>query len=882
MHVFSTRKILFAVTVALCVIPGIASARATIDGEPGALPKTVAPLSYDIAIVPDRATMTLAGRETVKILVRKATGTIVLNALNTKVASASVDGLPVASVATGAQTLTFTLHHSLAMGVHRLAIVYTAKIESSAQGLFVQKYADRVTGKPTELLATQFESTDARRMFPCWDEPIYRATFHLTATVPASWTTVSNMPIAKTIALTGARKRVTFAPSPSMPSYLLVFCAGDFDALSGSAGATKIGVYGTHGTGPQLTYARDSLERLVPYFENYYGVNYPLPKIDLVSIPQFFGGAMENWGGMTFTEDGVTYDPKVQTPSTQRDIFDIIAHETSHQWNGDLVTMGWWDTLWLNEGFATWMETKSTADLNPTWNWWLGFDAANHSSLVSDARRNTTQVGVPVHNETEANTAFDPEIAYQKAGAFLRMMEAYLGPEKFRAGLHAYFVANAFASSTPDDLWKALSASSHQDVASIAHAWIDEPGFPLVSVASTCDGGKRTLHLSQHRYTTFDGDTSATIWSVPLEVEAGDGSAAPFLFDTPTATVAAGNCDTPLSVNGDDLGYYRVAYDDAQEAVQRAHFTALPVADRLALLDDSWTFAVDGKAKLSDYLAYVKADSGDADTHVANAILHDFALMEQFEFGQPGERAFKTSEIAYLKPLLATLGGWDGSTADVETTDLRERVLAMLGDAGDADTIAEARKRYAGAVADQAALPPALKPVVLGIVGRYADAPTYFALVKAGLSSRSPIEAERYFQSAFSAKDADLAAKSLDASLTLPPQYTSFAPVIVAIVGQDHPAMAWDFLKKHDAKLFGGLSEFDRIPYVTGISESFWRGVPADDITAYMKATVPTAASAQVAKATEDIELLLAKRTRLVPQVDAYVADSAANAPAKP
>ncbi len=258
--------------------------------------------------------------------------------------------------------------------------------------------------------------------------------------------------------LRGARKRVTFATTPSMPTYLVVFCAGDFDYLSGSAGATQVNVYGTRGTGPELTYARDSLERLIPYFENYYGVKFPLPKLDLISIPQFFGGAMENWGGMTFTEDTVVYDPALQTPAQQRRIFDIIAHETSHQWNGDLVTMAWWDSLWLNEGFATWMETKSTAELNPSWNWWLGFDQATNGSLVADARRNTTKIQVPVHNETEANTIFDPEIAYQKAGAFLRMMEAYLGPETFRAGLHEYFVANAFSNSVPNDLWTALSA----------------------------------------------------------------------------------------------------------------------------------------------------------------------------------------------------------------------------------------------------------------------------------------------------------------------------------------------------------------------------------------------------------------------------------------
>jgi aminopeptidase N len=871
----------FALRFAVCAsaafaaVSAAASASVAIDSVPGALPKTIAPVLYDIDIVPDLKTMKIHGRETVTINVLKPTATVVVNALQTTVSLATVDGIPASSVRTGDQTLTMAFPHVFKTGMHRLAIAYTATVQTSAQGLFVQKYTDQTTGKPAELMGTQFESTDARRMFPGWDEPVFRAKYHLTATLPSAWTAVSNMPIETSVAAGGDRKRVSFATSPSMPSYLLVFCAGDFDMLTGSAGATKIDVYGTRGTGPELTYARDSLERLVPYFETYYGEKFPLPKIDLIAIPQFFGGAMENWGGMTFTESTVVFDPKLQAPRAQREIFDIIAHETSHQWNGDLVTMAWWDSLWLNEGFATWMESKSTAELNPTWNWWLGFDNATNGSLIADARLNTTKVGVPVHNETEANTVFDPEIAYQKAGAFLRMMEAYLGPDTFRVGLHSYFSANAFASTVPNDLWKALSASSHRDVATIAHSWIDEPGFPIVNVAATCAAGVRTLELSQHRYATFD-DRGTTLWAIPLEIETGDGKTTPYLFDAATATVPGGGCDTPLDVNGDDLGYYRVSYDAAQQALQQQHFVAMSPADRIALLDDAWTFAIDGKSQLSDYLAYLKAETGDADVHVAGAILRNFATMSEFEFGQPGEPAFKAVAISYLSPLLATLGGWDGPTSDVDVTGLRLQVIRALASADDPATIAEARKRYAAGVVDPTALRPPLKDVVLAIVGRNADAQTYGALAQAGIASRNPIEAQTYFQSAFAAKDEMLAQKSLDASLGLPPQYSSFAPVIVAIVGQDHPALAWDFMKKNDAKLYAGLSEFDRIPYITGVSESFWRGVPIDDITAYLKAKVPAAASHQVDQTIEDITRLRDQRTRLLPQIDAYVAAAGA------
>ncbi len=856
---------------AVAITTPSAFAKADLDAVPGALPKTIVPMLYDIDIVPDLATMKIRGRETVTIDVRRPTRRVVLNALQTSVSAATVDGARASSIVTGPQTLTMMFRKALEPGEHALRITYVATIQTSPQGLFVQKYADQATGKSEQLIGTQFESTDARRMFPSWDEPIFRARYRLTATVSSAWSAVSNMPISKTVALGGGLQRVSFGTSPSMPSYLLVFCAGDFDRLDGSAGATKIHVYGPRGTGAELTYARDSLERLVPYFESYYGVPYPLPKIDLISIPQFFGGAMENWGGMTFSDTSVLYDPKLESERQRRDIFDIIAHETSHQWNGDLVTMPWWDDLWLNEGFATWMEAKSTAELNPTWDWWRGFDAATNGSLVADARRTTTKVAVPVHNETEANTIFDPEIAYQKAGAFLRMMEAYLGPATFQRGLHSYFVSNSYASSTATDLWRALSAASHQDVAKIAHVWIGEPGFPVVAVGATCRDGRRTLSLTQHRYASF-ADTSSTVWAIPLEIEDGDGTTKPFLFDAPAGTVAAGACDAPLVVNGGDLGYYRVAYDDGQRALQVQNFQKLSVPDRISLLDDAWTFALDGKAKLDPYLAYVKADTGDADVHVAGVILHNLDLTEQYEFGQPGEAAFKASAIAYLRPLLASLGGWDGPTTDAETTQLRSSVLRSLDTMGDEPTIAEARRRFAASLSDPTKLVPPLKDVVLAIAGREADAQTYGQLIAVGRSSHNPLEVQTYFAAAFSAKDPELARQSLDAALALPPQYSSFAPVIVAIVGQDHPDLAWSFLKSHQEKIFGGLSEFDRIPYITGIAESFWRGVPAADIHAYMSANVPAAAVAQVDKATENIDRLLENRTRLLPQIDANVA----------
>lgn len=857
---------LFGAVVALSAVP--AAARVSPAQAPGPLPKSVVPLRYDIHVAPDLHAMKIAGDERIRLRLLEPARRIVLNQLQTTIASATLDGKVAASTAVNdkAQTATLTFAKPVAAGVHTLALRYTATVQSTSQGLFVQKYLD-AQGKPAQMIGTQMEATDARRMFPSFDEPVFRTVFHLTADLPANWTAVSNMPVERTSTLSGGLKRVSFAPTPAMSTYLLVLCAGDFDELAGSANGTAIHVFGVKGKGPELQYALQSLERLVPYFEGYYGIKFPLPKLDLVAIPGFFGGAMENWGGMTFSEDTVVYNPKLQSPLAQRDVFDIIAHETSHQWNGDLVTMAWWDGLWLNEGFATWMENKSTSELNPSWNWTYGFDEANDGTMVSDARRTTHPVQMPVHNEIEANEVFD-ELSYQKAGAFLRMMETYIGARTFQRGLHQYFLVNKYGNTVPADLWSSLSAASHKDVRKISSAWINKPGFPVVNVRGVCSHGKRELHLSQQRYTSDGTPAGSTVWAIPLNVETAPGRFAPYLFDGRAAVIAAGSCSAPLVLNGNDIGYYRVTYDAAQQRLQQRSMRALSVADKLELLDNAWTFAEDGKAKLGDFLAYMRADTPDTDPHVASSVIGDLGTMEDYEYGKPGEASFKRYAIAYLKPLLSALGGWDGPRNDPERNSLRNRVISALAVAGDQDTIALARSRFA----NLNTLPPDVKNTVLQIVGRYADDKTYAQLIQAGMSSHNPIQMQQYFGAAFTAKDPALAQKSLDISLKLPPQFQSFGPVIVAIVGQDHPEMAWAFLQKNTGKLFGGMSLFDRLPYVSGIAASFWRGVPADQIAAYLKANMPATAKLDIDKAMESVRLDQQRRERLVPQIDAYVA----------
>src|ERR1700681_4514830 len=501
---------------------GAAVAPFNFDTTPGRLPKTVVPTDYVIALTPDAAAKTLRGTEKVALDVRRPTNQIVFNTHDMTIADARLDGARVARTVTqnDKQLTTLTLARPAAVGHHVLTLAYSGKIEDSSDGLFAQDYRTP-DGRTGRMLATQFESTDARRMFPGWDEPAFRATYQLTVTLPAAWTAVSNMPV-QTRTVHGATATTAFQRTPKMPSYLVVLTAGDLAAISGvGSDGVKQSIWAIKGDEQNGQYALVSAEKILPYYDDYFGVKFPLPKLDHIAIPGGFGGAMENWGGITYNENIIIHRPDA-TLSAKQSGFSIIAHEMAHQWNGDLVTMGWWDDIWLNESFASWMGAKETALRNPTWQWWERQDASKEMAMNADGRANSHAIEQHVTNEMEAEASFDSAITYNKGQAFLRMLEAYLGEKTFRAGIRGYIKARAYSNATSGDLWQALSAASGRDVEKIASGWTTQPGFPLVGVRATCAAsGARTLVLTQKRFLLEGSDPKNPRWNIPVAVRSG-------------------------------------------------------------------------------------------------------------------------------------------------------------------------------------------------------------------------------------------------------------------------------------------------------------------------------------------------------------------------
>src|SRR5499427_691368 len=356
---------------ALATGPAVAESAFSFGATPGKLPKTVAPIHYALDLTPDLDTLTFSGSEVVDIEVMEPTARLMLNAVDMTIEAVAIEGeaAPQVTSDAAAQTVTFTFPHPIAAGRHQLRVSFTGRINRFGRGLFMVDYPTAEGRK--RVMSSHLEPSDARRIFPSWDEPAFKATISLTVTVPRAFLAVSNMPVAREEPTGDGKKRVAFQPTPRMSSYLFVLAAGDLERTTADAGGVTVGVVATRGKAGQGRYALDTAVGLLRYYNQYFGVAYPLPKLDLIALPGGFSGAMENWGGITFFESRLLFDPASSARDSRRGIFSILAHEIAHQWFGDLVTMGWWDNLWLNEGFASWMQAKAAEHFYPQWRTWL-------------------------------------------------------------------------------------------------------------------------------------------------------------------------------------------------------------------------------------------------------------------------------------------------------------------------------------------------------------------------------------------------------------------------------------------------------------------------------------------------------------------------------
>jgi aminopeptidase N len=850
------------------------------------LPTSVTPQHYRVDITPDAQALTFKGTVSIEITVHQATDTIVLNSADIVIDSAAVSGESAAiSYDKKEETAAFALGHKLRPGAYTLSLEYHGKIFLQASGLFALDY-DTPKGKARSLF-TQFENSDARRFVPCWDEPGRKATFDLTVTVPAEQMPVSNMPVAAADALPGGLKRVHFATSPKMSSYLLFFALGDFERIHRDVGGVDVGVVVKRGDAVRAAYALTTAAQILPYYNDYFGTPYPLPKLDLIAAAgdsQFFG-AMENWGAILYFEHVLLIDPRFSTESDRQGVYLVVAHEMAHMWFGDLVTMAWWDDLWLNEGFASWMEYKVTDRFHPEWKVWLraleekqgakDIDPRDDvhprpSSMDVDARTGTHPIITPIYDVMQASGAFDT-ITYEKGSAVIQTLEGYIGEDAFRAGVRRYMRDHAYGNTVTDDLWKEMDKGSKRPIARIAHDLTLQAGVPMVSESSVkCVNGNTMLELVQGRFAIDADAAKARTWQVPVVASAIGGA--------PARTVVSGARTTQLKVagcgavilNAGQTGYFRSRYTHEALAAISSQFGALSPYDQLGVFNDTGSLAYVGEEPMAALLDLTKKFPADADPLVISALVDRLHGLDRIYRGLPAQAAFRAYAISVLNPLLARVT-WNKTAGESDNlAGARSDLIAALGDFGDAPVLAEAKKRFARFVADEASLDAGTRSIVLRVAAAHADQAAWDQLHGMAKSAKTEQERREFYGLLASAEDTRLAQQALDLALSGEPPVT-LSPRMINVASGRHPEMAFDFAVAHWDKIGPTIEPASEQLYVPRllITSSDLKLIARLD--AFASDHIPASARQDADKAASLIRYLAKIRTERLPEVDRWV-----------
>jgi aminopeptidase N len=862
-----------AAAVALALAAAVAHAEAPFSfaATPGKLPKDVVPIQYAAHLVPDIAADTFRGTETVDIEVLKATSKIMLNADNMQIEAASLSGRGLDQrrltprLDPEQQTLSFDLGKPLAPGRYRLALQFRGAIHREARGMFYLNY--KVGEQDKKMIATTMEPSDARRMLPSWDEPAFRARFKLTVDLPASFKAYSNTPIEKQQAIAGGKQRIAFAVTPKMPSYLLVLVAGELERLAGKQDGVDIGVVTTAGKLASAEYPLAATRDILHYYNNYFGVPYPLAKLDQIAIPNGFNGAMENWGGIVYNESALLVDPRKSPEAVRKQTFSVNAHEVAHQWFGNLVTMAWWDNLWLNEGFASWMATKATDHFHPEWRPYLDAIAGREEVLNLDARQSTHPIQTPVENEAQAANAFDA-ITYEKGQAFLRMLEAWLGEEPFRKGIRDYMANHQYSNTTSANLWVALEKASGKPVNTLASDWTTQPGFPLIKVAQACDNGKRKVTLSQEQFRLDEPATEKRLWHVPLQVGTVNGKAWYTLLSGQSTTITQAGCDGTLVVDPHSVGFFRIQYDQASFDALAAQAPRLPDTTRLKLLTDTWTMVKAGRSHLDGYLKLVSEYRDEPRLAVWESILSSLGTLDALARGEPEQPLIRHFIVDFVGPKFAKLG-WDDKPGEPsEERELRALLAGALARAGDQTAIAQARGRLARYLADSSSVSPSMIEFVTSVGGRYADAPTWEALQKHAMSTSSNEERNRLGRALTAVQDPELARRTLQLALSpqLPP---NLVISLVPRVGREHVDLAWQFAVAHREELMKNQDALSRNRAYASIVDASADPAHAEMMENYVRQNFGPDALVEAQRIGNGVRIRAAQKARLLPQVRA-------------
>ncbi len=788
------------------------------------LPTTVRPSAYTIRLELDHESETFSGRVVIDAEAGNATSEFTLNSedLTITAATASQDGDTTTcdvELDEERERLTLRSERRFQPGPLILAIEFHGRCNEQLVGPYVSHFS-HADGEPAKLITTQFEATHARKCFPCWDEPAIKASFEIELIIDGDHQAVSNAPEVSRTSLDDGRVAVRFAPTIVMSTYLVAFVAGPIETTEPiDVGGVPLRVVHVPGKGALTDFALEAGAFALTYFTDYFGLPYPGDKLDLVAIPDFAFGAMENLGCVTFREALLLIDPDQATQPELQRAADVINHEIAHMWFGDLVTMSWWNGLWLNEAFATFMEMRCTDAFRPGWDRWTDFGLSRSEAFATDSLASTRPIEYEVISPVDAEGMFDV-LTYEKGAAVVRMLEQYLGEDRFRDGIRRYMVEHQFANADTADLWDAVEAETGEPVRQIMESWIFQGGYPQVVVTDPADGSPTTggarVELTQHRMRFQGADRSDNqYWMVPVSYRriatdpehGGDRSsgepAGPsverLLLDTDPATIEGIDPAHPLVVNSSGSGFYRVLYPDAhREALAAVAVDHLNPVERYALIDDTWSAVLAGQTTTPSFLTLLEAMTGESDRSVWQRLIGGYSRLRRLVDGEARERLEEITHDA-LAPALAGLGLSPGPDDDDRRRQLRADLVRGLGVvANDPDIQDEAKRASATGLRNPELVDSSLLAAAIDVVAAGGDEADFDDFIRAWKAATTPQSELRYLGALTDFPDPALVEQVygliLDGSVR-----TQNAPFLLrrALLNEHCGHRTWQFITQH-------------------------------------------------------------------------------------
>ena len=773
------------------------------DGlDPFRLPGGVEPTRYDVRLRPDLDDASFTGTVTIDLTVVTATRTLVLNAAELEIVSCAVDGADASwELLVDTERLVVTTASEIAAGPSRLTIEFVGVLNDMLRGFYRSTHVDD-DGVEHVIATTQMQATDCRRAFPCWDEPEFKAVFAIELDIADGLTAISNGPEIERSSTDG-RSVIRFADTMKMSSYLVAFVVGRLETTETvDVDGIPLRVVHVPGKGHLTALGLDVGAFCLRWFQDYYGIAYPGDKVDLVALPDFAAGAMENLGCITFRESLLLIDPATSTQFERQLVVDVVAHELAHMWFGDLVTMRWWNGIWLNEAFATFMEVAACEAYRPDWERWTSFGVERTLAFDTDSLDTTRSVEFDVRSPADADGMFDV-LTYQKGGSLLRMLEQYLGAEEFRTGVSHYLSAHSYSNTETNDLWDAIEETSGEPVRRIMDSWIWQPGYPIVHASIVDDDGVASLRLAQRRF-RFDhrsptADTTS-VWAIPVHVRNGGATTTVLLDGAETTTpLRLADPDGSVVVNAGGSGYFRVDYDDElRSRLDPDTLAEMSTLERYDLVDDAWAATVAGDLSAADLLGFLEAFEGERDHAVWQAIVIALRGLSRLLDDGPAFEAFRSRVRTLAAPALADLGEPSAGESDL-TAKLRGLLVGAVGVlGGDIGIQARCRELFDDAAKDPTSVDPELTAAATSVVAATGDADTYARLRDGFLHGATPQDQLRQLYALAEFDDEALLLDTCEFALTGAVK-TQNAPFLLrlAIANRRHGAAAWAFVRDH-------------------------------------------------------------------------------------